>query len=694
MLGKGVDMLDKFFIVLLFLPNAYASPMIERIGSQVRLNLPAAGTADQWVLRGDRGQICLTGTLGSKEHQLILDKVGYDESLTMQLTKSGLQARQESLGSVPRISPLGAVRENAVIYQLPLRTFFAQDLGPRSTGRFVYADERFFSDLRQFGVDYIWLTGVLEQASPKNSDSDVVKGDAGSYYALRDMWDVSSDLGNLREFDEFLDRAHQANIRVLVDLVANHTARSHQTDVLCKNDMNFGNADVSDYFFAAENNYYYIGNDAFTPPPGVGDGVYDRDPSTPGTQLEKPARVTGNDVISANPSISDWFETAKLNYGYHLQTRTLEINPQPRTWSQILDVAKYWLSRGVDGFRIDFAHVVPLEFWSWFSREIRRLNPDVFLVAEAYESAATMPFSYERLFEAGIDSVFHSELYWQLHDRALYPGGMRLANPLRMPAMRSDIVKHARSFTNYLENHDEIRIASKRFAPALDDHQARTELGFALSAYAALLPGHFLIHAGQELGEDASVFGAFAGDSSKTSIFDFVYQSFSRQWLQGRANAQMRSLRQKYQRLLNLKKLAPFRSAHNGKQYFDFDAANYRKTQSDWVAAYLRVDANARPYVVVINSHPSAQISTTLHFSDQDGIDPYGILEAAGISKDSSRFRFVEQLHQPGWVPSDPAIDGEGVPGDVLFRSGGVPSGLYLGALAPRSTYVFLVEAL
>jgi glycosidase len=680
---------------------AGGTPTIERNGSKVdiRWDSDSGGT---WRILDDSDRICASGRVSTGRNELSLPKVAAPSDLKFQLQTTAGGFDSYDVPAVRRISPLRKPDRAEIVYQVPVRTYMARGAGRDSAGKLADLTAERLREIKQLGADYLWLTGVLEHASRAQTDPDIVKGDAGSYYAIYDNWDVSGQIGDLADFEALIERAHAEGLRVIIDFVANHTARVHRTDVLCKQILDFGRQDNTGVFFDPNNNYYYIQNSSFTPPPQNNvpdaDGVLDTDVFEPGVQLESPARVTGNDIDSASPAIYDWFETVKLNYGYDFRTHQARYSPRPRTWYQMIDIAKYWVEKGVDGFRVDFAHAVPIEFWRFFASELKQVFPDVYLMAEAYEADFRMKlpgFSYNAMLDAGFDSVYNSEGYWAMHDQVVRPGNMRSANPMRMPAFNDENVRRGFMFTHYMENHDELRLASRHFAQWIGDRGERANLGLAYTSYLALLPGHLMLHGGQELQEDASAFGGYAGDNGRTSIFDYVYQAQTRIWNYSSRPQWMIDFRERYRKLIELKKRPAFSSPHSlGRpSYIDLDGANAHKDQSRWVGAYVRY-AGGEAYLVVTNGDPFVAHEATVHFTDRDGEDALGALNALGVSNSDTRYVFTEAFSRDGWIPQDPNIQGNGMPGWALYRAGNVPSGLFLGSLPPATTFVFKVTRL
>ena len=297
------------------------------------------------------------------------------------------------------------------IYQLFVRLFGNTNgtrqpngtLATNGVGKFNGINDAALKSLAQMGFSHIWLTGVLEQASgtahpeieQPAADPDLLKGLAGSPYAIGDYFDVCADYAaepkhRLAEFKALLGRIHAQGMKALIDFVPNHVARCYHSDV--HPEIDFGRDDDVAQFFDPKNNFFYLQPNEKGPPlklPTCHNGValsptckvagMNCDGLFPGE--EKHGRVTGNNVVSWQPSLDDWYETVKLNYGYDFtdpqknrreypNARTPD-KPIPDTWEKMNRVIAYWQSLGVDGFRCDMAHLEPPEFWKWLIARAR-----------------------------------------------------------------------------------------------------------------------------------------------------------------------------------------------------------------------------------------------------------------------------------------------------------------------------------
>ena len=290
-------------------------------------------------------------------------------------------------------------KKKAIIYQLMPRWFTncTENCTPNGSmrhngcGKFNEIDEARLRSIKSLGVTHVWYTGVIEHATATSysrqgitpCNPHVVKGKAGSPYAIRDYYDVCPDLAvqvknRMREFESLVDRTHRMGMKVIIDFVPNHVAREYESDAKPAGVQDLGEGDNPMMFFDPGNNFYYITGQEFAPTGvdlGHGDDAY----------REFPARATGNDCYTAHPSRDDWYETVKLNYGVDPWNGSTHFSPIPPTWSRMLDILLFWAGKGVDGFRCDMAHMVPVAFWHWAIALVKQQFPDVIFIAEIYD---------------------------------------------------------------------------------------------------------------------------------------------------------------------------------------------------------------------------------------------------------------------------------------------------------------------
>ena len=108
-------------------------------------------------------------------------------------------------------------------------------------GKFADFNKKALTEIKNLGVTHIWYTGVPHHAvindyteiGISNDDPDVVKGRAGSPYAVKDYYNVNPDLAKnpsnrLKEFKSLIERTHKAGMKVIIDIVPNHVARKYE----------------------------------------------------------------------------------------------------------------------------------------------------------------------------------------------------------------------------------------------------------------------------------------------------------------------------------------------------------------------------------------------------------------------------------------------------------------------------------
>ena len=367
--------------------------------------------------------------------------------------------------------------------------------------------------LRQMGITHVWYTGVIRHATmtdyshygiPRQHPA-VVKGRAGSPYAIADYYDVDPDLAvnparRMDEFEHLVARTHRAGLKVVIDFVPNHVARQYKSIARPEGVRDFGADDDVSKGFTPKNDFYYCPGLPFEP-------YFDRYHGELFPYEEMPAKATGNDHFDNAPGRDDWYETVKLNYGVdYYAGRIGHFDPTPSLWQKMLHVLLFWASKGVDAFRCDMVFMVPVEFWRWVIPQVRAEYPDVLFIGEIYD-----PWLYRDFIAAGFDWLYDKVgMYDALRDITCHR--RRAADITSQWQQLDDIRSHMLYF---LENHDEQRIASDFFAA--DGRKAVP----ALIVSAMLGENAFMLYAGQEYGERGMDCEGFSGHDGRTTIFDY-----------------------------------------------------------------------------------------------------------------------------------------------------------------------------
>ncbi len=456
-------------------------------------------------------------------------------------------------------------------------------------GKFNEIDLTKLRSIKSMGVTHVWYTGIIEHATATNysrqgikpCNPHVVKGKAGSPYAIRDYYDVCPDMAvkvkdRMAEFEALIDRTHRAGLKVIIDFVPNHVAREYASDAKNAKIKDLGEGDNQEKFFDPQNNFYYLTGQRFAPRDvdlGQGDDAYD----------EYPARATGNDCYSASPSRNDWYETVKLNYGIDPWNGSTHFDPVPSTWTRMLDILQFWADKGIDGFRCDMAHMVPVAFWQWAIRQVKSSHPGICFIAEIYDVGLYHSYVYEGGFDYLYDKV-------TLYDTLM--GILRNCWPASELTRCWQTVEFIAGHTlNFLENHDELRLASPLWYG--DAFKALP----ALVVSATMTSGPFMFYAGQELGEPAADTEGYSGLDGRTTIFDYWSVPSLRRWHQGKPTSDERRLRALYRKILRLTASEP--TLAQG-QFYDLMYVNQDTLDTRYHYAYLR-HCDGRMTLVVAN---------------------------------------------------------------------------------------------
>ncbi len=478
------------------------------------------------------------------------------------------------------------MKKKEVVYQVFTRLFGNTNttnkpwgtIQENGVGKFADFSDKALSEIKGLGVTHIWYTGVPHHAvindytayGISNDDPDVVKGRAGSPYAVKDYYNVNPDLAidpskRLEEFKQLIQRTHAAGLKVIIDIVPNHVARNYEGKTNPEGVEDFGVSDNTSKEYDVNNNFYYIPGKAFQVPKWE-DGYLplggDKNRLADSKFEEVPAKWTGNGSRLAQPNFNDWYETVKINYGVRPDgTKDFDELPEsyrqkdykdhyefwedktlPDSWYKFKDITQYWLDFGVDGFRFDMAEMVPVEFWSYLNSNIKMINPDAFLLAEVYNPSLYRDYILKGKMDYLYDKV---ELYDSIkHIMKGY--GWTDYIPVVQKGM-ADIEHH---MLHFLENHDEQRIASPDFV-------GNAQLGKpAMVVSATISTSPTMIYFGQEVGEPGAEDAGF-GKPTRTSIFDYIGVPHHQRWVNnkkfdgGQLSKEEKNLRDFYKRLLN-----------------------------------------------------------------------------------------------------------------------------------------------
>lgn len=460
------------------------------------------------------------------------------------------------------------------IYQVLIRHFgnkskkrvFNGTIEENSCGKMNDFTSKALTEIKNLGNTHIWYTGLLEHATQTNYEQygiradhkAVVKGKAGSPYAVKDYYDIDPDLAvdvdkRMKEFENLVARTHKADLKLLMDFIPNHVARQYYSDAKPEGITDLGEADNSNWAFSPLNNFYYCTNQVFKPNFEIQE------------YIEFPAKATGNDQFTASPSVNDWYETIKLNYGVnYTEGGQKQFDPLPDTWLKMYDILHFWASKKVDGFRCDMAEMVPVEFWGWVIPRLKLHFPKLIFIAEVYNPAEYRNYIYNGNFDYLYDKV---GLYDKL--RAILTRG-HAASDITHCWQALDGIES--KMLNFLENHDEQRIASDYFCGNA------TQALPAMVVAATLTNAPVMIYSGQELGEKGMDKEGFSGRDGRTSIFDYWSVETVQQWYNGgkldesKLSEEQKQVRKFYTTLLNT--VLTEKAITDGELY-DLEYANF-----------------------------------------------------------------------------------------------------------------------
>jgi glycosidase len=536
---------------------------------------------------------------------------------------------------IPPVNTMETSSGKIVVYQMMTRLFGNKvsvnkpwgTVEENGVGKFNDIDDKALTALKEMGITHVWYTGVLEHALLTDytqygiplDDADVVKGRAGSPYAIKDYYDVNPDLAmsvpdRMKEFEQLIERTHKHNLKVIIDFVPNHVARAYHSDAKPTGIKDLGESDDNSVAFKPGNNFYYLPGTSFKVPRGYNSLGPNTHPTKDGKFEETPAKVTGNDQFTPSPGVNEWFETVKLNYGVDIQNgRKTYFNPIPDTWNKMRDILIFWANKKIDGFRCDMAEMVPVEFWRWVIPQVKQVNPELVFIAEIYN-----PDQYKNYIQTGNFDYLYDKVL--LYDTLrLLVNGQRSTSDIYQIQKRLGGINH--NMLHFLENHDEQRVASKFFAG--DPWKAAP----AMVISAAIDRGPVMIYFGQEVGEPGNEAEGFSGNDGRTTHFDYWGVPEHQKWMNNGSfdgallSAEQKQLRQFYSDLLNL---AGKNTALTRGGYLDITASNISAGNfNDKVHAFLRFHEDERLLIVTSFNDKGlpVKIKIPLEAANQIGLD-------------------------------------------------------------------------
>lgn len=499
-------------------------------------------------------------------------------------------------------------------------------------GKMNHFTENVLKAIKKSGYTHIWFTGIIAHASKTDysgygipvSHKSTVKGQAGSPYAIRDYYDIDPDLAEnvenrMLEFESLVERVHKCKLKFIIDFVPNHVAREYKSVAKPDNTEDLGEADITSHCFSSNNNFYYIQS-------ALGGEIDWQD------YKEEPARATGNDRFSAYPTICDWYETVKLNYGVDYQGNNIRhFNPVPSTWIKMTQILQYWADKKIDGFRCDMAEMVPVEFWTYAISAVKKLHKSIIFIAEVYNPGLYSSY----IGQGGFDYLYDKVGMYDTLRRISC--GIESANAITR--CWQNIGTNGSHMLHFMENHDEQRIASDFFA------------GDPVSGIAPMIVSAcidtcpVMVYAGQELGERGMDSEGFSGCDGRTSIFDYWCVDTLKRWYNNglpsgkQLTAKEEDLRTIYSTLMNI---ASKEKAISKGLFFDLQYVNPQSEKYNPHKQYSFLRKADNELILAVVNFDSKQVRIGVNI-------PAHAFDYLNIAKQGT-FQFTELLTKKNWT--------------------------------------------
>ena len=214
----------------------------------------------------------------------MMKKITIVASISILLLAAACKTTAIKMDTVNKVT---SPEKKEVVYQVFNRLFGNQNttnkpwgtIEENGVGKFNDFNDKALKEIKDLGVTAVWYTGVPHHALIRdytsigisNDDPEVVKGRAGSPYAVKDYYNVNPDLAvkpanRLQEFEALITRTHKAGMKVIIDIVPNHIARKYEGKSNPKGVRDFGADDDVSVEYKRDNNFYYIPNTRFEIP--------------------------------------------------------------------------------------------------------------------------------------------------------------------------------------------------------------------------------------------------------------------------------------------------------------------------------------------------------------------------------------------------------------------------------------------
>ncbi len=497
--------------------------------------------------------------------------------------------------------------KDAVFYELYVRAFRDSNGDGHGDLRGVIEKLDYLQDL---GVNCIWLLPIFP--SPLRDDG----------YDIADFRGIHPDFGNLDDFKELIKQAHKRSIRVITDLVLNHTSDQHPW---FKEGRKSKSAPTRDYYVWSDDPEKYSG-----------------------------ARIIFLDTEESNWA---WDKAGKQFYWHRFYSSQPDLNyDNPKVQEEMLDVLKFWLDMGIDGFRTD---AIPYLFeregtncenlpeTHEFLKKVRQVVDENYSDKILLSEANQWPEKVRDYFGDGDE--MHMAFHFPVMPRIFMALRRQSSNQLRKILNRTPGIPDNTQWCTFLRNHDELTLEMvtesernwmwsqfapdprmrlnlgirRRLAPLLDNNFDQIVLANSLLF---TLPGSPIIYYGDEIGMGDNIWlndrdgvrtpmqwdtGVNAGFSVAKKTFSPVIDAAPYSAEQINVKDQMARLDSMY---YVIKNMIAVRKIHRPFGWGDFSWANVTKPKE--IAAYFR--SYEGETVLILNNLSSRKQNTVVELREEN----------------------------------------------------------------------------